>query len=48
MKIIPTWPRANLPRFPQTALQDCTGEVDYDKIHYIGLKDTSPTQKLVC
>ena len=27
MKIIPTWPRANLPRFYQTALQDCTVEL---------------------
>ena len=24
MKIIPTWPRASLPRFHQTALQDCS------------------------
>ena len=27
MKIIPTWPRVNLPRFHQMALQDHTGEV---------------------
>ena len=27
MKIIPTWPRVNLPRFYQTALQDCTGQL---------------------
>ena len=26
MKIIPTWPRASLPRFHQTALQDCSGQ----------------------
>ena len=26
MKIIPTWPRARLPWFQQTALQDCTGQ----------------------
>ena len=25
--IIPTWPQASLPRFHQTALQDCSGEV---------------------
>ena len=24
MKIIPTWPRVNLPRFHQTTLQDCS------------------------
>ena len=36
MKIIPTWPRESLPRFHQTALQDCSGKVGYDKIHFIG------------
>ena len=25
MKIISTWPQASLPRFHQTALQDCSG-----------------------
>ena len=35
MKIIPTWPRASQPRFHQTALQDCIGEVDKDEIHFI-------------
>ena len=25
MKIIPTWPEASLPRFYQTAFQDCCG-----------------------
>ena len=27
MKIIPTWPRASLPRFHQSALLDCTGAI---------------------
>ena len=27
MKIIPTWPQASLPKFPQTALRDYSGEV---------------------
>ena len=36
MKIIPSWPRVSLPRFHQMVLQDCTGEVDEDKIHSIG------------
>ena len=35
MKIILTWPRVNLPRLNQTALQDHTGEVGCDKIHFI-------------
>ena len=40
MKIIPTWPRVSLPRFHQTALQNRSGEVGWDK------KNSSPTQKL--
>ena len=36
MKIIPTWPRVSLSWFHQTALQDFSGEVDSDKIHFIG------------
>ena len=32
---IPTWPRASLPRFHQTALQDHTGEVGLDRNHFI-------------
>ena len=35
MKIIPTWPRASLPWFHQTALQDRNGKVGEDKIHFI-------------
>ena len=27
MKVIPTGPRASLPKFHKTALQDCTGKV---------------------
>ena len=34
MKIIPTWPRASLSRFHQTALQDRTGEIS--KVSKVG------------
>ena len=32
MKIIPTWPRASLPRFHQTALQDHAGQYDPEEL----------------
>ena len=36
MKIIPKWSRASLPSFQQMAVQDCSGEVGWDKKHFIG------------
>ena len=32
MKIIPTWPRASLPRFYQMALQDRIGQYDLEEL----------------
>ena len=48
MKIVPTWPRASLSWYHQSALQDRTGEVGKDKIDFIDKKDLSPILQDIC